>query len=170
VLKILLDVDGVVADTRNAIIEKLQLKDPNPKSWDLVKILPPDDKERVLELMDDMDFWSNLPLVDGAKKGVRLLKAYGHEVVWVTSPWKTCIGWESARRFFINEHFGDDTIVVTSEKHHVAGDVFIDDKVDNVESYKKENPNTMVYIFDQPYNQEFHGVPRFDWSKVEKLL
>jgi len=170
VSKILLDVDGVVADTRNTIIDELQLNDPDPKSWDLVKILPPEDKEEAVALMNEMEFWGGLPLIDGAKKAVRLLKAYGHDIVWVTSPWKSCRGWDQARRFWISEHFGDDPVIIRSDKEEVDGDIFIDDKPENVEAWRKAHPNKKAFIYDQPYNRDYHGAQRFDWSKVESLL
>jgi len=170
-MKLLFDVDGVVADTRQALLDAAEIeKDPDPKQWDLVKTLSGDEKDRAIEVMNDHNFWVNLPLKDGAKKAIRLLRAAGHEIVWVTSPWKSCFGWDTARRIWIREHFGEDSVITTRDKYHVDGDVFIDDKVDNVEKWRKTHPGKKAFIFDAPSNQDYTGAPRFSWDKVEKLL
>lgn len=169
--KILIDVDGVVADTRESLVERMGwARDPAPGEWDLIGTLKGEEKERAVEIMNDRNFWANLPVKDGAKKAVRLLKAYGHDVVWLTSPWRSCLGWDDARRFFIGENFGDDPIIIDNEKSHYDGDVFIDDKVDNVEKWKKAHPGKKALIFDAENNRDYTGAPRFDWSKIEKLL
>lgn len=168
--KILIDIDGVVADFKGAFLDELQLKDSNPESWDFLESLKPKDKKEAEALMNDLEFWGGLPLIDGAKKAVKRLKAIGHEVVWVTSPWPSCIGWETARRSWIKDNFGDDDVIVTSSKHHIDGDFFIDDKPENVEVWKKAHPYKKAFIYDQTYNRHYHGAPRFDWSKVGILL
>ena len=168
--KILIDVDGVVADFKAAVLDELQLEDTHPEDWDFIDKLKPEDKEEADALLEDLEFWGGLPLVDGAKKAIRYLRAFGHEIVWVTSPWSSCIGWETARRSWIKKNFGSDDVVVTSSKHHIDGDVFIDDKPENVEAWKKAHPNKKAFIYDQTYNRDYSGAPRFDWSKVGVLL
>lgn len=169
--KILIDVDGTVAETRESLIERSGLgTDPFPEEWDLIGALKGDDKMKAIRVMNDPDFWSNLPLMDGAKKGIRLLKAYGHDITWVTSPWRSCLGWSDIRRFFIKENFGDDPVIITSDKEKVPGDIFIDDKVKNVEKWKKAHPDKKAFVFDAENNKNYTGAPHFNWSKVERLL
>lgn len=168
--KILIDVDGVVADFTNTLLDELQVKNPAPTKWNFIKELDTETKEEAEAILEDEEFWGGLPLIDGAKKAVRLLKAYGHDIVWVTAPWTSCARWEEARRFWISEHFGDDEVIVASDKSDVPGDIFIDDKPDNVRAWQKANPNKKAFIYDQPYNRDYHGAQRFDWSKVGNLL
>jgi 5'(3')-deoxyribonucleotidase len=170
VSKILIDVDGVVADLKAAILDELQVEDPDPWKWDFIKKLEPSDQEEAHAALDEMEFWERLPLVEGAKKAVKVLKNAGHTIVWVTAPWTSCQGWDVARRSWLNNHFGNDKMIVEADKEKVDGDVFIDDKVENVEAWKKAHPNKKAFIFDQSYNKDYHGAPRFDWSKVELLL
>lgn len=173
---ILLDVDGVVADftkgLEDAVGHKFSAEDL--KSWDLIGKLDPEQKEEALRVLSGPAFWRGLSVVDGAREGVRYLENMGFEITWVTSPWPSCESWESVRREWLDEHFGLETqghhYIPTSSKDKVVGDVFIDDKPENVDTWRKAHPDKRAYIFDAPHNKSYEKAPRFTWGKVGSIL
>jgi len=172
VSKILIDVDGVTADMVRDLFERMggTLKVEDFPTWDIFKQLSDEDREEAYSILSKSDFWANLPVVDGSQKGVRHLKNFGHEVVWVTSPWSGCPGWGDARTAWIKKHFGEgDEIHLRRDKENVDGDCLIDDKPDNVDTYKRVHPDATVLIFDTPHNKKYTGVPRFKWNDVGML-
>jgi len=171
-LKWLFDVDGVSADCMASMLEKIGAKatESDIVEWGFEKFLDEREKAKAYELFEDPNFWRELPVKEGAKKVINLIKDLGHEVVWVTSPWRSCFGWANARRAWIEEHFGDDSVIITSDKYHIPGDVFVDDKPDNVEKWKKAHPEKLAIIFDAPWNRDYHGATRMNWDSIQELL
>ncbi len=116
-------------------------------------------------LWHNPDFWALLPATDGAVEGVRRILAAGHEIHVVTSAFESCHGWEAARRTALHGRFGIDKkfVTITSQKHLVYGDVFIDDKPEHVaawaQKWKREHP----CLFDMPHNSTAEG----DWQRVD---
>jgi len=171
-MKILCDADGVAADMVPALFDAMKdnLKVEDFPDWNIFERFTKEQNEEKDEILGDPMFWANLPLVDGAKKAIRLLKAAGHDIVWVTAPWDACVGWEEARRFWIRENFGDDKVHTTHDKEEIEGDLFIDDKPDNIKKWKAAHPSKKAFLFDTPHNKKFNDAPRFSWDKVERLL
>ena len=166
-MKALLDVDGVVADFSSSILQAVgsKLSPQDHQQWDVMEFLTPDEKSRAREALSDIDFWLNLPLKDMAKQGVEKLRDLGFQIVWVTSPWTSCLGWDTARRSWLSRNFGDDPVVITADKEHVDGDVFIDDKVENVEKWSRAHPDKRAFLFDAPYNRD-SDLPRVSWDTI----
>lgn len=166
------DVDGVAADFTGAMLEAIgtDVKPEDIKEWAFKKFLTEEEGKRADEVMKDMDFWLNLPVIDGAKQKIRALKSVGYTIIWITSPWPTCPEWEDARRDWVMEHFGDDPVVVTKEKWKVGTSLLVDDKPDNIEQWKEHCPDKKVFLFDAPYNRDYHGAPRVDWNSIERIL
>lgn len=172
---ILLDVDGVAADFVEGLEKALdyRLGNHERKEWDFLKVLPSEHRSRALVHLSNPDFWRNLPVIEGAKRGVDYLEDLGYEISWVTSPWTSCDSWEAARRDWLNKHFDWERqghhYIPTSSKHKIKGDVFIDDKPKNVIDYKAAHPYAVAFIYDQPYNSSFCDAPRFTWDNVKSL-
>jgi 5'-nucleotidase len=162
--RILLDVDGVLADFAQMAVDwvnahrerspslpldPLQVSDV--ESWDILAALG------YASLQDDFDEHCNrnapgrtLRMYGGARLFHAGLKSIG-EVVIVTSPFKVARGWEMDRRAWLAEHFDTDPddVVFTKRKELVRGDVLIDDGPHNIDSF----PGPVV-IIDRPWNQE----------------
>jgi len=173
---LLLDVDGVVADFIRGMEEKAGFKftEEQLKTFYCDRQVSPTKRSKIYEIARDPSFWESLPLIEGAKEGLRHLNALGYKITWVTSPWKGCEGWEEARKAWLNKHFDIDRmgqeVKVMSDKSEVDGDIFIDDKVDNIRDWKKNHSKGRAYIYDAPSNKNFHNAPRFTWGKVKELL
>jgi 5'(3')-deoxyribonucleotidase len=170
---ILIDVDGVVAEFLEAVFDAVGTnKDPEElKQWNFFSMLSKDEGKVAEKVLEDPAFWATLPIKDHAQDAVKFLKNVGHKIVWVTSPWESCFGWDVARRRWIREHFGDDDIVITKSKEHVKGDVLIDDKPANVEAWQKAHPQGRALLFRAHYNDNYRGdVRRFSWGDVYTLF
>lgn len=167
---LLIDVDGVVADFVQGILRAVgsSLKPEDITKWDIRPFLTPEQREDMLAVQADPDFWRSLPVKDLAKEGMKLLEAT-YKVTWVTSPWVSCEGWESARRDWLNEHFDmtkkGQNYIPTSAKEMVDGDVFFDDKPDNIKRWKTRHFRGRAYIFDAPYNRDFEW-DRVSWHSI----
>jgi len=174
--RILLDVDGVVADFTKGVEDATNHKfsKEDLKVWDILDKLDPEKKEHALEVLTEPEFWRNLPIIDGAQEVVNSWDSLGHDITWVTSPWVSCESWESARRDWLDMHFGLGTkghhYIPTSSKGKIVGDVFIDDKPKNVTEWMAAHPQGKAFIFDAPHNQSFHGAPRFTWKRARDLV
>lgn len=168
---LLLDVDGVCADFSRGLIEAVgsHLLPEDVTRWDIISLFTPEQRELAYDYLSDPSFWRNLPVMEDAQEGVKFMEVT-HNVVWVTSPWASCEGWESARRDWLNEHFGMDEkgqpYHPTSEKERIDGDLLIDDKPDNVVSWAEAHPDKTAWLFEAPYNKNFEWPHRISWRGI----
>lgn len=175
-MKILLDVDGVVADFVKGLEMVLghTFSSEDKKHWAVHNRLDRATRNQALEEMADAHFWESLPLMEGAKEGVNYLETMGHQIVWVTSPWPSCESWDSARAKWLEKHFDiigkKHHLIIAADKSDVKGDVFIDDKPSHVREWSKKHPEKKAFIYDAPHNQNIADFPRFTWEKVRDLL
>jgi len=169
---LLLDVDGVCADFSGALISAVgsDLKVENVTRWDILGLFTIEQRELAYDYLADPEFWRSLPVIEGAEEGVPVLEVT-HNILWVTSPWASCEGWEDARRAWLNEHFNMDEkgqpYHPRSDKENIAGDAMIDDKPSNVEKWAAAHPKGKAYLFDAPYNRDFDW-PRITWDRILK--
>lgn len=161
---LLLDVDGVLGDFSNHLLRsvgsKLTLADVT--QWDIFALLEPEGlKGAALDLLKDPAWWARMPTMPGVEDLIDALLAEEAEVVCATSPWLSCVGWETARRDWIRKVWMEcgasrsqvPEAIVAGAKHHVRGAVLVDDKPEHVESWARVNPGRTAYLFDAPYNQ-----------------
>jgi 5'(3')-deoxyribonucleotidase len=136
--------------------------------------LGPEEKDRALSILEDPLFWRHLPLIPGAQEGVRALEKAGYEIIWVTAPWKSCVGWADARREWLDEHFGLEEkghgYIPTAEKSAVDGNIFIDDKPENVRDWAMEHPHRRAFLFITPRTKNDPWPDKLDWSRVEEIM
>lgn len=172
-MRILLDVDGVLADWHSAALtvcneivrlqtgssEKGYLHD-DVDEWALVGWIkarhPEFDSDAFNARVDSTGWVSGLLPYPGAVSGVRALAEIPNaEVVYVTSPTASNPTWHFERTNWLRSHFGAEKrqIVATSAKHLIRGDLFVDDKVANVDSWDAANSDGMAVLFDRPYNK-----------------
>lgn len=131
-VRVLCDVDGVLADFVGALFAtvdaRLTLADVT--TWDVFALLTEGQRTTAKMALQDPAWWLALKPVPGALDALAAVaSAPGVEVVYATSPWVSCRGWEWARRRWLQEHAGakHGQVVVTSRKDVVSGDVFLDD-------------------------------------------
>lgn len=169
---VLLDCDGVLADFSTSLLKAVgsSLTAEGVDDWDIFNIIEkhegPDMKADALDVLDDFDFWANMDLMPGAESLYKSLGAPS-SIHIVTSPWMACHGWESARRWWLNRHFGIDPrqIIITEAKFKVVGDTFIDDKESHVREWRAAHPNGFGILRDAPYNRHVTDLPRLIFTE-----
>lgn len=173
-MRILMDVDGVVADFTGHLLGCLSLRDKSVPSvedidtWDLKPHFTENQWKAVKQMLCDFCFWFSLPVIEGAQDGIERLKSE-HEVVWVTSSYDSCPSWLHIRKQWLKKNFGakSDEIVITSNKSLVAGDILVDDKPENIKRWQQHG---VCYIFDAPYNRNIGGYRVADWPDLVSRL
>lgn len=61
--------------------------------------------------------------------------------------------------FGIPEYPNNYDIIFTSKKERIKCDMFVDDFIINVKTYKTHNKNSIVYIITRPWNKDFNNIP-----------
>ncbi len=175
--RILVDMDGVIADWGHAYGESLDLfgedaanipRHHQQTSFDLNAGRT--DRERAIigAVMIEEGFYSRLQPVPGAKDALKQMVKDGHDVRIVTSPWISNPTCASDKLNWVVKHYGSHwgaRVIITADKTLVAGNFLIDDKPDVKGS---REPDWEHIIFDQPYNQDVTGKQRItswdDWQ------
>ncbi len=170
---LLLDADGPLFDLTGASVAAInrqfdvRYKADQWTQWDAHFMSPAQASWLRNTLWADPRFWAQLPPTEGAQAGVTALLDKGHEIHVVTSAFESCVGWESARRDALKGLFGIDKkfVTVTAQKHLVCGDVFVDDKVENVKAWSTRQYRGAALLFDMPHNRD-HALNRVDWEAL----
>jgi 5'(3')-deoxyribonucleotidase len=162
---ILLDVDGVLADFTGMvrrIVASIGATMPDPVTeWGFIKALPRDVRYAVEDALEGDGPWTDMEPIPGALDAVKAFRSAGHRVVFVTSPWASCTDWAYVRTGWLRRNMGAgmQDVVITSAKELVRGDVFVDDKPENVGAWGQVNAYN-AFIWDAPYNQGHPVIPR----------
>lgn len=187
--RVLLDVDGVLGDFVSVWLDTirrhcaLRIEPREVTGWDLFEVLAhrfPDDftlsraKDACYTAAKSEGFHDELQPYDGAQDGVARLARVA-DVYVVTSPWHGP-WWCYERDGWLGEHFGIQRshIVHTNAKHLCAGDVFVDDRPENVSAWHEAHPASAAALWSQPWNQA-HAMPpsvvrAASWDVVEQLV
>lgn len=182
-MKYLIDVDGVVANllkyTLECLKKDIDLPAPEPEEVEILDFFRSEDsplneiqRRYVRSLMGAPGTALQFELLPGAQEAINKIVDHYHEVVWVTAPYYNSRTWPSDRMSWLHKNFPNvprDNIIITHNKYHVPGDIFIDDNPHKVLAWKKHNSGRAL-LFDQPYNRSFTNLERFDWSMLDDLL
>jgi 5'(3')-deoxyribonucleotidase len=161
-MPVLLDVDGVLADFAGHLLGTIgsRLTAADVTAWDIFALLDAEGlRGAALDTLKSPAWWASQPLIPGARDLVRGLVEAELDVVLVTSPWLSCVGWETARREWARglwRSVGAETgpgVIVTDRKDLVAGAVFVDDKPEHVAAWDAAWGSSLAWLFDAPYNR-----------------
>jgi len=167
-MRVLVDVDGVLADFVGAYLcvasdeyfratgnARLFSRD-EVTDWDICSGLGIGEiRDAVNSRVSAPGFANSLDTIDPMVQMVNnLIAEESGEIVFVTSPWKSSPTWKRDRLAWLECHFGDAgrNVIFTGEKYGVRGDIMIDDRYENLVSWKSENPNGVAIIASQPWN------------------
>jgi 5'(3')-deoxyribonucleotidase len=110
--------------------------------------------------------------VPGAASALKFMNEIG-EVFVVTASFDA-YNWDLDRRMWLNTKFGIDKehIIQTSAKHVVDGDLFIDDRPENIVSWIEAHPKGYALLWDLPHNHRFNlnNIDKYCRNRVERAL
>ena len=173
-MRILLDVDGVVADFIGAVFKIRDGHDLNrgsAKTYDWFKEYPGEDGDRVLDAMTGSQFWRNLGFIHQAVEGVDFLRSKGHKIVWCTCPYKACPTWTKDRTLWLEDNFQrsehKEPLVFTRDKWLIGAHVMIDDRADWVAEWQEEHPASLGLVFGTELNR--HVKNTLTWEDIMNM-
>lgn len=170
--RILIDVDGVLADFTNPalqLLEKLTGEAPpadTTTEWDLLRNYPKEIQEAFWAGCTTEGWCYSLPIYPGAKEGIHKLQQH-LDVYFVTSPMHGP-HWAYERTKWLMHHFGvkSHNVVHTNAKYLCVGDYFVDDKDSHVEIWQRSHLG-IAMLWDAPYNQSAaHPMRVKSWDDV----
>jgi 5'(3')-deoxyribonucleotidase len=160
-MKVLLDVDGVLANFVQGACDEHGLENPylSPASaghYDIVKLLGVPDKEFWAPL--GRDFWANLPKMEHADVIVELLElTYGRDNICIlTKPCKT-EGCADGKIIWLRENYPQFHFLLGSSKSWCAhpGSILFDDFGKNITRFRQSHGR--AFLVPAPWNH-MHGV------------
>lgn len=169
--KIVLDCDGVLSNLVDHLFSELRERGfrlpERLTKYELFDELDTDAADVARGLFSEGSFWNEIPRYEDAVAMIDAVKGANHDIVIATSPWPTCVGWEFCRRAWLMRNFQlhPRRVIVAGEKHHIHGDVFVDDKIGNVCAWQKAWPNGRAFLMNRSWTEkEDPSCPRIDWS------
>jgi uncharacterized HAD superfamily protein len=169
--RIVLDIDGVLANWHQAFIDKakeLGLAEFFPNSWSDINEWIFAEREKLDEVWNtiecDVDFWLNIKPMDGARESLHITPiAYVTArpiAAEVTKQWLNTNGFPEAPVY---------TIEVTASKlerlQFLGADAIVDDKLDHC--LEAQAAGIEGILFDHPANRKFSDYPNRIYSLSE---
>lgn len=161
--RVLLDVDGVCADTVGAImphVNRILATDYDHRDVTTYKIeqafnLNADQQVALRMAWCTRGFCQTIPVYPGVGVGVEALQAVS-DVYAVTAPFGGNETWTHERDHWLYNHLSltQHKIIHTSAKYTVDGDFLIEDNMDNLKAWLEAHPDGVGILWDQPYNQD----------------
>jgi 5'(3')-deoxyribonucleotidase len=181
-VKILCDVDGVIADSNSHMLAAIALVTgryftrEQITEWSYAKALgiSQDDEDRAWQVMSER--LESVSPYRGAVEAVTEIAERGHDIVFVTAHHPLIPHWVHAREAWLHHYFGPaPRIIHTHHKYLISGDVLIDDKPSNVTAWAEQHPHGTGVIWAQPWNaMPMPGLLNVcrvgDWNVVAKLI
>jgi 5'(3')-deoxyribonucleotidase len=175
-MKIIVDVDCVVADFVGAVLALVGRPECREEAnqWDWWKKYPIKERIIVDEAVRTREFWQNLPLVEDAVEGINFLRANGHEIIWVTAPYKHCPVWVDARYKWLETHFKrsalEEPVIYTKYKYLIKATCMIDDRAMWLEEWERhwKSDATIGFLFGTELNDDINR-ERVNWQDIMNM-
>ena len=174
-MRILVDMDGVLADFEGAFLDRWRSTYPDRsfvplserRTFYLSKEYP---TELAREIFCAATFIRDLPPIAGGLEAVQDMLRSGMEVFICSSPlsdYQNCV---VEKYDWVVRHLGFEwskRLILTKDKTLITGDVLIDDRpsVDGIAT-----PTWEHVIYDQPYNREVNTKRRLTWKNWREVL
>jgi 5'-nucleotidase len=177
-MRILVDMDGVLADFEGHLMTQWRSLYPNSfhmrpeerKDFYISDYFPEEERQKVLDLMYAREFFANLPTIPGGKEALTEMRALGWQVWLCSSPLIQNRTGASEKYDWIEQHLGQEWIgdlILATDKTLVQGDILIDDRPVIEGAYK---PSWEHVLYDQVYNREQTGKRRLTWANWKSVL
>lgn len=179
-MRILCDMDGVIADWGNTWDELLETygeagaaipRHAQQVTFNLNEGRTPAERQIIAEIMGFPGFYSQLRPIPGARTALRQILKAGHDVRLVTAPWVSNPTCASDKLNWVAKNYGShwaQRVILTTDKTLVHGDYLIDDKPAVTGSHE---PVWEHVLFSQPYNVDVVDKRRItNWADWEEVL
>lgn len=176
-MRILLDMDEVIVDLmphwlgflNDKFDRQVQVEDVT--HWDLHRFYPGIEPREIYRALKRPGFFRYLPDRENAIGAIySWIKTYGHSVGIVTA----CVSGHSDKREWLDERmpfFNPENLIFATKKHWVVGDVFVDDRPENLTAYRATHPAATVICMDRPWNRgEWDGCRVADWAQLYQVV
>lgn len=159
-MRVLFDVDGVLADLVTPLAEKFDFKKEDVTAFNFNDCLGKIKASKIYQEMARPGFCAELQAMKEALAVLKEVQELGHEIVFVTAPFPYSRTWSFDRVLWLKREFRDidAPVVLTDHKDLVAGDVLIDDKLANYNQF--EAIGRRALLIDQPWNRKATSVTR----------
>lgn len=172
-----LDMDGVLSDwdhgldSRTALVPELHDYPRQPeRGWNSFGDTDPRHKPHVMEILHHPEFYRDLEPIEGAVAAVKKMRADGHDVIFISSPWESNPQGHQAKADWMMQHFGGlgrKNLILTADKTIIYADVLVDDKPE-IKGRLTERPNIVPawqrIFYTQPYNVGLPGPRIENWT------
>ena len=176
--RVLLDVDGVIADFVGAALSYLQerhgisIPREQIQTMDMFESLPVEVSKLLEKEFDRPGYALSIPAYPGAIQGISLLDEIA-DVYYVTAPYHSAT-WAHDRIEWLAKQLGKSSkvmknyVVSTKTKFLVAGDYLVDDHPLNVRDWQHHHQLGFGFVWHAPYNRELElQLPRVDsWEEL----
>lgn len=147
--RILVDVDGVLADLVGALCRNLPRHTPDKMTeYRFQDTLDATEWTIAHNDMVRPNFVAHMPWYPGAQDFVRKLHALG-DVVAVTRPYEHSPTWAYEREQWLRGHV--DRVVHTAHKEMIRGDYLVEDSTDNALKWAQHWPGGTAYLIARPW-------------------
>ena len=179
-MRILIDMDGVLADFEKTLLETYRLKFPDKpyiRMEEIKSFHAEDDYEKIEAglksiirgICSSKGFYYSLQPISGGSEAVSEMNKLGNEIFICTSPlteYENCI---LEKHQWVEKYLGRDwvkKIVMTKDKTIIKGDILIDDKP---EIAGIDIPSWEHILYSQPYNKNINK-KRLTWDNWKEVL
>jgi 5'(3')-deoxyribonucleotidase len=171
--RMLMDIDGVCANWIGASLPHIREITGVDHQYDDVKKpmiedalgLTPEQARRFYEIVSSRGWCAAMPLYDGVREGVTRLSRMV-DIFPVTKQFPSDF-WVRERERWLLDQLGidPDRVVHTDSKFLVRGDLFLEDRIKNLERWHEEFPDGITILYDQPYNRAgWNGLRAQGWT------
>lgn len=178
--RVLLDVDGVLADFVTPALEVVKRVTGQPvptdatQEWDLFRSYPKEVQDLFYAEFKKEGWCYGLAPYPGALQGVNALREVA-DVYFVTSPMHGP-HWSDERARWLVDYFGAhrNHVVSTNAKYVCRGHVLVDDKTSHIVKWLSHHDDGIGIVWQQPYNEKDElpssAVRAKTWARVFDIV
>ncbi len=177
-----IDCDGPLANFQKVALDLVfeetgkRYQAEDIKTWEIFETIKDKTLEdRVYARLKSKGECFNLPLTEGAQRGIRNVKEIS-DITIVTSPFKGAETWVHERELWLEKYFdiSHEDVIHTKKKFKVFGHFFVEDRPKHIISWVRRWPTGIGLLWDTPGNRlEKVPVPHIrvhDWDEVYDIV